>query len=146
MKAATPRTVKLDIASRLEMLDMVQTVLHHLSVLIGFQEDDVHFMTVAVRESVVNAIKHGNRMDESKRVGLSFVLHSGLLEVSVTDEGAGFDPSAVASPIAEENLLKADGRGIFFMRSFMDSVDYSFPKDGGTVVSMTKKLAPQPAS
>lgn len=128
------------------MLDMVQTVLHHLSVLIGFHEDDVHFMTVAVRESVVNAIKHGNRMDESKRVGLSFVLRPGVLEVSVSDEGSGFDPSAVASPIAEENLLKVDGRGIFFMRSFMDSVAYSFPKDGGTVVSMTKRLAAQPAT
>jgi serine/threonine-protein kinase RsbW len=146
MKAATPRTVKLDIASRIEMLDMVQTVLHHLSVLIGFQEDDLHFMTVAVRESVVNAIKHGNRMDEAKRVELSFVLHPGLLEVHVADEGTGFDPGMVANPIAEENLLKADGRGIFFMKSFMDSVAYSFPKDGGTVVSMTKRVAAQPAT
>jgi serine/threonine-protein kinase RsbW len=125
---------------------MVQTVLHHLSVLIGFHEDDVHFMTVAVRESVVNAIKHGNRMDESKRVALSFVLHPGLLEVSVSDEGTGFDPSSVANPIADENILKVDGRGIFFMKSFMDTVAYSFPKNGGTVVSMTKRLAAQPAS
>jgi serine/threonine-protein kinase RsbW len=146
MKAATPRTVRLDIASRLEMLDMVQTVLHHISLLIGFQENDLHFMTVAVRESVVNAMKHGNRLDESKRVGLSFVLHPDLLEGEVSDQGAGFDPGAVANPTADENLLKVDGRGIFFMRSFMDSVSYSFPTSGGTVVRMTKKVAPQPAS
>jgi serine/threonine-protein kinase RsbW len=146
MKAATPRTVRLDIASRLEMLDMVQTVLHHISLLIGFQENDLHFMTVAVRESVVNAMKHGNRLDESKRVGLSFVLHPDLLEVEVSDQGAGFDPGAVANPTADENLLKVDGRGIFFMRSFMDSVSYSFPTGGGTVVRMTKKVAPLTAS
>ncbi len=107
---------------------MVQTVLHHLSVLVGFREDDLHFMTVAVRESVVNAIKHGNKLDESKRVELSFVLHPDLLEVEVSDEGRGFDPEGVANPTADENILKVDGRGIFFMRSFMDSVSYSFPR------------------
>jgi serine/threonine-protein kinase RsbW len=146
MKAATPRTVRLEIASRLEMLDMVQTVLHHLSVLVGFQEDDLHFMTVAVRESVVNAIKHGNKLDESKRVELSFVLHPDVLEVEVSDEGRGFDPEGVANCTADENILKVDGRGIFFMRSFMDSVSYSFPKRGGTTVRMTKKVAAEPAS
>lgn len=128
------------------MLDMVQTVLHHLSVLVGFQEDDLHFMTVAVRESVVNAIKHGNKLDESKRVELSFVLHPDVLEVEVSDEGRGFDPEGVANCTADENILKVDGRGIFFMRSFMDSVSYSFPKRGGTTVRMTKKVAAEPAS
>ncbi len=146
MKAALPRTVRLEIASRLEMLDMVQTVLHHLSVLIGFQDDDLHFMTVAVRESVVNAMKHGNKLDESKRVELSFVLHPDLLEVEVSDQGGGFDPDLVENCTDDENILKTDGRGIFFMRSFMDSVSYSFPKRGGTVVHMTKKLVAQPAS
>jgi serine/threonine-protein kinase RsbW len=103
-------------------------------------------MTVAVRESVVNAMKHGNRLDESKRVELSFVLHPDELEVEVADQGAGFNPDSVANPTADENILKVDGRGIFFMRSFMDSVSYSFPRKGGTVVHMTKKLASQPAS
>jgi serine/threonine-protein kinase RsbW len=141
MKAATPRTVKLDIASRFDLLDMVQTVLHHISGLIGFHEDDVHFMTVAVRESVVNAIKHGNKMDETRRVGVSFVLSPSFLEVHVADEGRGFDPDSVSNPTDEQNIMKTDGRGIFFMRSFMDSVNYSFPEEGGTVVRMTKRLA-----
>jgi serine/threonine-protein kinase RsbW len=141
MKAATPRTVKLDIASRFDMLDMVQTVLHHISGLLGFHEDEVHFMTVAVRESVVNAIKHGNKLDETKRVGVSFVLSPSVLEVQVADEGRGFDPEVIANPTELENILKADGRGIFFMRSFMDSVNYSFPEEGGTVVRMTKRLS-----
>jgi serine/threonine-protein kinase RsbW len=139
MKTSQSRTVKLDIASRFEMLDMVQTVLGHLSTMLGFDEDAAHYMSVAVRESVVNAIKHGNQLDENKRVGVVFTIHPGALEVRVQDQGAGFDPDAVADPIAEENLLKAYGRGIFFMRSFMDEVSYSFPARGGTVVRMLKK-------
>ena len=106
----------------------------------GFEEDAVHYMSVAVRESVVNAIKHGNHRDESKRVGVEFTLHPKALEVQVRDEGKGFDPAFVADPVAPENLLKADGRGIFFMRSFMDEVSYAFPRGGGTVVRMLKRL------
>lgn len=140
MKTNHTRTVKLDIASRFDMLDMVQTVLTHISGLVGFNEDATHYMSVAVRESVINAIKHGNRLDESKRVALQFVIHPGALEVRVRDEGWGFDPTSVPSPVAEENLLKADGRGIFFMRSFMDEVSYSFPVKGGTIVKMLKRL------
>jgi serine/threonine-protein kinase RsbW len=139
MKTTEARTVKLDIASRFEMLDMVQTVLAHLSSLVGFDEDASHYMSVAVRESVVNAIKHGNQLDESKRVALEFTIHPGALEVSVQDEGTGFDLASIPDPVAEENLLKADGRGIFFMRSFMDEVTYSFPPKGGTLVRMVKR-------
>lgn len=134
------RTVKLDVASRFEMLEVVQTVLAHVSTLVGFDEDAAHYMSVAVRESVVNAIKHGNRLDEAKRVEVSFTIRPRELEVSIHDEGGGFDPDAVPDPLAPENLLKAYGRGIFFMRQFMDEVAYSFPARGGTVVRMVKRL------
>src|SRR5438093_12244788 len=98
MKRSPSRTVKLDIASRFDMLEMVQTVLTHLSGLAGFEEEATHYMSVAVRESVVNAIKHGNRGDEGKRVAITFALESGVLEVSVRDEAGGFDPNAVPNP------------------------------------------------
>ena len=136
------RTVKLDIASRLEMLDMVHTVLHHVAGLVGFDDEATHYISVAVRESVVNAIKHGNGMDEGKRVAVEFFLHAAALEVEVRDEGVGFDPTELPDPLAPENLLKTAGRGVFFMRSFMDDVSYDFPRGGGTVVKMTKKMPP----
>jgi serine/threonine-protein kinase RsbW len=139
MKPSPSRTVKLDIASRFDMLEMVQTVLVHLSGLVGFDEEATHYMSVAVRESVVNAIKHGNRGEEARRVGIAFTLESGSIQVSVRDEGRGFDPEAVPNPTATENLLKVNGRGIFFMRSFMDDVSYAFPPGGGTVVTMIKR-------
>jgi serine/threonine-protein kinase RsbW len=140
MNAADTRTVRLDIASRIEMLEMVQVLAGHLSALAGFDEDTTHYMSVAIRESVVNAIKHGNGLDETKRVTIEVVLGPGAMEIHVQDEGKGFDPAAVPDPVAEENLLKAYGRGIFFMRQFMDEVRFTFPKSGGTRVTLVKRL------
>jgi serine/threonine-protein kinase RsbW len=140
MKRTQARTVRLDIASRFEMLEMVQTVLTHVTTMLHLDDDSAHYVSVAIRESVVNAIKHGNRGDAEKRVAVEFLLHPGALEVTVQDEGPGFDPGSVPNPLEEQNLLKADGRGIFFMRSFMDEVSYAFPARGGTVVRMLKKL------
>jgi serine/threonine-protein kinase RsbW len=137
---AQTRTVKLDIASRFEMLDVVQTVLTHLAGNLAFDEEASHYMSVAVRESVVNAIKHGNALDPEKRVTIEFALGEKSIEVSIQDQGKGFDPGGVADPLKEENLLKADGRGMFFMRSFMDEVAYTFPEEGGTRVRMVKRL------
>ncbi len=139
-KTSEGRTVKLDIASRFEMLDVVQTVLVQLCHLVGFDDESVHYMSVAVRESIVNAIRHGNRQDEKKRVTVRFWVHPGALEVEVRDEGKGFDPQSVPDPLAPENLLKAYGRGIFFMRQFMDEVTHSFPARGGTIVRMLKRI------
>ncbi len=139
MMSADLRTVRLEIASSIDMIEMVQTVLTHLSGVVGLNDDATHYLSVAVRESVVNAMKHGNGLDHAKRVAIDFVLHPGALEVQVADQGKGFDPSAVPDPVAEENLLKAYGRGIFFMKSFLDEVEYSFPASGGTRVRMLKK-------
>jgi serine/threonine-protein kinase RsbW len=140
MKSRRTHIVTLDLASRWDVLEMVQAVLHHVAQLVEMDDDAAHDVGVALRESVVNAIKHGNRGDEHKRVQVEFLVGTGALEVRVCDEGRGFDPAAVADPVAPENLLKPDGRGIFFMRSFMDEVSYSFPPKGGTIVRMVKAL------
>jgi serine/threonine-protein kinase RsbW len=146
MKMPDSPTVQLEIASRYEMVDVVQGVVGQLCGMVGLDEDAAHYVNVAVRESAVNAIKHGNCLDEAKRVTVAFELGDASLEVWVRDQGAGFDPEEVPDPVAEENLLKAYGRGIFFMRSFMDEVEYSFPKQGGTLVRMLKRAqAAEPA-
>jgi serine/threonine-protein kinase RsbW len=139
-QASESRTVKLDIASRFEMLDMAQSVLAQLCKIVGFEDETAHYLAVALRESVANAIKHGNGQDESKRVELVFTLTDHSIEVQVKDQGTGFKPDEIPDPLAPENLLKAYGRGIFFMRQFMDEVSYSFPSKGGTVVRMLKNL------
>ena len=143
MKMPHSQTVKLDIASRFELLDSVGAVLAHVAGILGFDDEASHYMNVAVRESVVNAIKHGNKGDETKRVAVAFTLHPNALEVRVQDQGSGFDPSEVPDPTNPENLLKAAGRGIFFMRSFMDEVSYTFSPRGGTTVRLVKKVPPK---
>jgi serine/threonine-protein kinase RsbW len=138
-------TVRLQIHSNFEMLDFVQVVSDRMGQLAGLDEDAVHWIGVAVRESVINAIKHGNREDLRKLVTVEFTFAPAKdpneLIVRVVDEGEGFDPEGVADPLAPENILKSSGRGIFFMRSFMDDVTLRRASEGGMEVRMVKKLA-----
>jgi serine/threonine-protein kinase RsbW len=136
-------TVRLDFNSTFEMLDFVQVVSDHLGRLAGLDDEAVHWVNVAVRESVINAIKHGNAGDEDKRVHVEFTPlqrdTAGGLSVRVRDEGDGFDPSNLPDPLAPENLLKSSGRGIFLMRSFMDEVVLRPAPEGGMEVRMVKR-------
>jgi len=142
---APANVVRLQIHSLFDMLDFVQVVSDHLGQMAGLDEDAVHWVGVAVRESVINAIKHGNREDRAKLVTVEFALvpagRPTELVVRVVDEGAGFDPAGVADPLAPENVLKSSGRGIFFMRSFMDDVTLQRAPEGGMEVRMVKKLS-----
>lgn len=138
-------TVRLQIHSNFEMVDFVQVVSDRVGQLAGMDEDTVHWFGVAVRESVINAVKHGNREDYGKLVTVEFtftpVTRPEELVVRVLDQGEGFDPQEVANPLAPENVLKSSGRGIFFMRSFMDDVSLRRGDEGGMEVRMVKKLA-----
>jgi serine/threonine-protein kinase RsbW len=138
-------TVRLQIHSNFDMLDVVQVASDHMGHMAGLDEDSVHWIGVAVRESVINAIKHGNREHADKLVTVEFTLapeaEPDELIVRVLDQGEGFDPEEIADPLAPENLLKSSGRGIFFMRSFMDDVTPRRAAEGGMEVRMVKKLA-----
>jgi serine/threonine-protein kinase RsbW len=124
------------------MLDLVQVATDHIGRLAGLDEEAIHWVGVAVRESVINAIKHGNCSDEHKRVYVELTpIHvSSLpgLRIRVRDEGCGFDPAALPDPLAPENLLKASGRGIFLIRSFMDELVLRRAPQGGMEVVMVK--------
>src|SRR5436853_7814840 len=114
--------VRLQIPSLFDMVDLVQVLSDRMGSMAGFDEDATHWVSVAVRESVINAIKHGNREDPSKHATVEFTLgpreKPTEFTVRVLDEGAGFDPDEIANPLDPENMLKSSGRGIFFMRSF----------------------------
>jgi serine/threonine-protein kinase RsbW len=99
-----------------------------------------------VREAVANAIKHGNRLDPAKRVEVEVAIDGGFVEIRVSDEGQGFDPAAVRDPLAPENLFRTNGRGIFYMRRFMDEVSYDAAASGGTSVRMRRRIAAEPAN
>jgi serine/threonine-protein kinase RsbW len=137
-------TVRLDFRSGFEMLDFVQVVSDHIARMVGLDDDGVHWVGVAVRESVVNAIKHGNNNDQQKRVHVEFTpLEDDAppgLSIRVRDEGPGFDPSTLPDPLAPENILKASGRGIFLIRSFMDEMTLQRAPEGGMEVVMVKRV------
>jgi serine/threonine-protein kinase RsbW len=137
--------VRLQIPSLFDMVDLVQVLSDRMGNMAGFDEDAVHWIGVAVRESVINAIKHGNREDAAKPVTIEFAFKPvddpTELVVRVIDRGEGFEPEEVANPLAPENVLKSSGRGIFFMRSFMDDVQLQRAPEGGMEVRMVKKLA-----
>jgi serine/threonine-protein kinase RsbW len=141
--------VRLEFSSAFEMLDFVQVVSDHLSRAVGLDEDSLHWVSVAIRESVINAIKHGNRSDASKHVFVEF--ETGVpgsvpeIRIRVRDQGEGFDPEAVANPLDPENLLKASGRGIFLIKNFMDDMQLQRAPEGGMEIRMVKRVPPADA-
>lgn len=138
------RTVRLDIHSTIDMMDLVQVVTDHVGRTAGFGDEALHWVGLAVRECVSNAIIHGNRSDPRKRVFMEFTTSPPVnpteLTVSVRDEGKGFDPGALANPIDSEHLLNPGGRGIFLMRQLMDDVSLQPSGEGGMEVRMVKRI------
>jgi len=144
-----PLSIRLDFTSAYEMLDILQAVSDHVCKEVGLDEDSIHWVGVAVRESVANAIKHGNKNDARKTVFVEFAgTFEGVPELSirVRDQGDGFDPEDVADPLAPENLLKGSGRGIFLIRSFMDEMVLQRAPEGGMEMRMVKRVQPAGAT
>jgi serine/threonine-protein kinase RsbW len=140
-----PLSIRLEFTSAYEMLDVLQSVSDHVCKEVGLDEDSIHWVSVAVRESVANAIKHGNKNDADKKVFVEFDgTFNGARELSirVRDQGEGFDPEEVADPLAPENLLKGSGRGIFLIRSFMDEMVLQRAPEGGMEMRMVKRVQP----
>ena len=143
MAATSPRVLRLEFTSVFDMLDFVQVVSDHVGRTVGLDDDTIHWVGVALRESVINAIKHGNRNDPSKRVFVEFHTSNGAdaeLAISVRDQGEGFDPDALEDPLEPVNILKPSGRGIFLIRNFMDEVRLRRAPEGGMEIRMVKRL------
>lgn len=134
-------TKEISLPSRIESVEEAAIRVAEFAQNQGFGDDFVYALDMAVRESVANAVKHGNKFDESKPVIITFSNSAGDFVIEVRDFGAGFHPDEVADPTNPENLLKANGRGILFMHTFMDRVEWSNHAGGGMVVKMRKKLS-----
>jgi serine/threonine-protein kinase RsbW len=132
--------VELSIQSRVENLELVQMVLEETMTHLGLEEKISYEVGMAVREAVANAIEHGNRSVPEKKVQVELDLQPSELVIKVRDEGDGFDPSGISDPRAPVNLLRTEGRGILFMKEFMDEIDYTFGLNGGTEVTLRKQV------
>ncbi|MGB7203461.1 MAG: ATP-binding protein [Pyrinomonadaceae bacterium] len=129
---------EISLPSRLESVDEAATIADEFAKRQSLDDEFISAIDLAIRESVANAVKHGNKLDESKNVNVTLSDSAQQFEITVRDFGSGFDVETIADATAPENLLKTNGRGILFMRSFMDEVEWSNAVDGGLIVRMSK--------
>jgi serine/threonine-protein kinase RsbW len=138
MPSVTAETTRLVLPSRIESVEQAAAVAEKMAERSGLNPEAAYHVDMALREAVGNAVTHGNKKDENKSVTVVITSSPGNLEIEVSDQGTGFDPATVPDPTVGENVLKASGRGIFFMRTFMDEVSWSNTADGGTTVRLVK--------
>ena len=135
----TVETSELSLPSRIDTVATAAAAVAEFIGRSGVSDDAAFGIDMAVREAVTNAVLHGNRQDEKKTVDIVLKSSPDAVEISVHDQGPGFNPEDVPDPTATENILKTSGRGIFFMRTFMDEVDWLIRPEGGTTVRMLKR-------
>jgi serine/threonine-protein kinase RsbW len=114
------RTVETQLESTLESVDAAESLVLQYAQESGFEEDDLHRIGMAVRETMVNAVVHGNRYNLRKKVHLSVTIDEERVAVTIADEGEGFEPKELPDPLAEENLLRQSGRGLLLIQAFVD--------------------------
>jgi serine/threonine-protein kinase RsbW len=128
-----------NLPSRIESVEEAASKADDFAKKSGLGDDFISSIDLAVRESVANAVKHGNKFDESKSVEVKLLRSDSGFEMFVRDFGNGFDPEEIPDPTDPANLLKASGRGILFIRAFMDEVYWAEAAGGGTVIHMVKR-------
>ncbi len=138
--AAPTQRLEVTLDTQLESVDLAENIVTRVAEAAGFGEDDLHKLGMAVREGVINAYNYGNCQDRRKKIGLAVEFEAETMVVHIVDEGCGFELSDVEDPLAEENLLRTSGRGIFLMRAFMDGLAVRKASTGGADLVMSKKL------
>lgn len=133
-------TVERFLDSTLESVDSAEELAVREAEKAGVAEDDLHKIAMAVRESMVNAVVHGNRYSAHKKVRLSLSKGPREFVVKIADEGEGFDYENLPDPLAQENLLRHSGRGIFLIKAFMDDFQVRRLEPGGSEVTLVKYL------
>jgi serine/threonine-protein kinase RsbW len=139
-KHQAPETVERSLESTLESVDSAEELAVGVAQRAGFDDDDLMRIGMAVRESMVNAVVHGNRYNAHKKVRFSVGHNAERFTVRIADEGEGFDFESLPDPLAPENIMRTSGRGIFLIRSFMDEFEMRHLDPGGTEVTLVKYL------
>jgi len=129
------------LSSTMDSVGEVEAAADQLAIEAGLDEDQRFHIAMAVREAAVNAVLHGNEYDPALQIEVSLENTGKDLIFTIADQGRGFDPERVPDPLAQENLLRGTGRGIFLIRSLMDEVHFR-QLDPGTELTLVKHLAP----
>jgi serine/threonine-protein kinase RsbW len=133
------RSVTTDVTiSRLDEVRGVQSDIKDALAANAFDDQEMFYIELAVEETLVNAIKHGNQLDLDKRVFVRYIVNSEHFHIRVEDEGSGFNPADVPDPTAPENLERPCGRGLLLIKRFMTDVSYH---GRGNIVTMSRARA-----
>ena len=127
--------------STLDSVNYVEQTAEQLAHKVGFPDEDLHKITMSVREAAVNAVLHGNAYDPHKKITVAYETSPNTLQITITDQGRGLKETDIPDPTAEENILKTSGRGIFLIRSFMDEVRIR-ELHPGTEITLIKHVTP----
>lgn len=126
--------------SALESVDRAEELVVDVARKAGINEDDALSLGMAVRECAVNAVVHGNRYNLNKKVHLTITRAPERVVIKIVDEGEGFELEQLPDPLAEENLLRHSGRGIFIIREFTDDFQVRRLNPSGTEVTLVKNV------
>src|SRR3984885_11172931 len=126
--------------STLESVDRAEELVVEAAKKAGIEEDDALSLGMAIRECMVNAVVHGNRYNLNKKVHLTISRTPAQLVIRIADEGEGFELEELPDPLAEENLLRHSGRGIFIIRAFTDDFHIRRLTPSGTEVTLVKNV------
>jgi serine/threonine-protein kinase RsbW len=141
---STTSRVSLTLGSSLESVDTVEHTAEDFAARIGFDEDTVPNIAMAVREAAVNAVLHGNAYNPAKQITATFEATSDSLIVRISDQGSGLDPAKLPDPLAPENILRGSGRGIFLIKAFMDEVHFRQLHPGTELTLIKHRMPAQP--
>lgn len=126
--------LSIEIASKLDRITEVEALIDNVCEELKLNEDNYGNILIAVTEAVNNAIIHGNKYSDSKKVKVDVVRAGDKVLFTVIDQGDGFDFLNLPDPTAPENLEKPDGRGIFLMKNLSDEVIF---ESNGSKVNIT---------
>ena len=128
---------ELNIASRVESLREVEKLVDEVSSKCKLSSEKYGNVMIATLEAANNAILHGNKLDERKDVNIIFDWTNSVLNLTVTDQGKGFDFKSVPDPTSPDNVEKVNGRGVFLMEKLSDEIDFI---ENGRIVKLKFKL------
>jgi serine/threonine-protein kinase RsbW len=138
MKPDLPSKYTLVLPSNPKAVSRVERFLENICQSIGFDDDRFNKILVAATEAVNNGIIHGNKRNSKKRVTITCMVRKTVFTICVEDEGTGVDPEMLPDPLSKKNLLRENGRGVFLMRSLMDSVKFKRSPGHSTVIMKMK--------
>jgi serine/threonine-protein kinase RsbW len=126
--------------STLESADQIEHLVMEHAQRAGFDSKALDQISLAVHETAVNAVMHGNRQSTEKKVTVDICVTAGQFRITIADEGDGFDPAKVPDPLADQELFRERGRGIYLSRALMDEYEVRPRAGGGCEVTLVKYL------